>query len=105
MAIAVLRMQRNFGSLKQQVEEWQALPLSTAVAKLLIYRRSSRTKLDFRTEGGSFASSRPFHLCALLQSFVRVSLQANTVPGSTISPSIVSPFWETKKVIFNEGPG
>jgi hypothetical protein len=31
-------MQRNFGPLKQQVEEWQALQLSTASAKLLIYQ-------------------------------------------------------------------
>ena len=38
MAIGVDRMQRNFGPLKQQVEEWQALQLSTASAKLLIYQ-------------------------------------------------------------------
>ena len=31
-------MQRNFGPLKQQVEEWRALQLSTASAKLLIYQ-------------------------------------------------------------------
>jgi hypothetical protein len=42
-------MQRNFGPLKQQVEEWQALQLSTASAKLLIYRRSSRMILGFRS--------------------------------------------------------
>jgi len=38
LAIGVDRMQRNFGPLKQQVEEWQALQLSTAAAKLLIYQ-------------------------------------------------------------------
>ncbi|HZM10829.1 MAG TPA: hypothetical protein VFC15_11520 [Candidatus Limnocylindrales bacterium] len=38
LAIGVDRMQRNFGPLKQQVEEWQALQLSTASAKLLIYQ-------------------------------------------------------------------
>jgi hypothetical protein len=31
-------MQRNFGPLKQQVEEWRALQLSAASAKLLIYQ-------------------------------------------------------------------
>jgi hypothetical protein len=38
LAIGVDRMQRNFGPLKQQVEEWRALQLSTASAKLLIYQ-------------------------------------------------------------------
>ena len=38
LAVGVDRMQRNFGPLKQQVEEWQALQLSTASAKLLIYQ-------------------------------------------------------------------
>ena len=38
LAIGVDRMQRNFGPLKQQVEDWQALQLSTASAKLLIYQ-------------------------------------------------------------------
>ena len=32
------RMQRNFGPLKQQVDEWRAMQLSTAAAKLLIYQ-------------------------------------------------------------------
>jgi hypothetical protein len=31
-------MQRNFGPLKQQVDEWRAMQLSTAAAKLLIYQ-------------------------------------------------------------------
>ena len=31
-------MQRNFGLLKQQVDEWRAMQLSTAAAKLLIYQ-------------------------------------------------------------------
>ncbi len=35
-AIGVDRMQRNFGPLKQQIEEWQAMQLSAA--KLLIYQ-------------------------------------------------------------------
>lgn len=38
LAIGVDRMQRNFGPLKQQVEQWQALQLSTASAKLSIYQ-------------------------------------------------------------------
>jgi hypothetical protein len=38
LAIGVDRIQRNFGPLKQQVEEWRALQLSTAAAKLLIYQ-------------------------------------------------------------------
>src|ERR1035438_737279 len=38
LAIGVDRMQRNFGPLKQQVEEWRALQLSAAAAKLLIYQ-------------------------------------------------------------------
>ena len=38
LAIGVDRMQRNFGPLKQQVEEWRAMQLSTASAKLLIYQ-------------------------------------------------------------------
>jgi hypothetical protein len=38
LAVGVDRMQRNFGPLKRQVEEWQALQLSEASAKLLIYQ-------------------------------------------------------------------
>ena len=38
LAIGVDRMQRNFGPLKQQVEDWRAMQLSTASAKLLIYQ-------------------------------------------------------------------
>jgi hypothetical protein len=38
LAIGVDRMQRNFGPLKQLVEEWRAMQLSTAAAKLLIYQ-------------------------------------------------------------------
>ena len=38
LAIGVDRMQRNFGPLKHQVEEWQAMQLSTAAVKLLIYQ-------------------------------------------------------------------
>src|SRR5215469_2963695 len=38
LAGGVERMQRNFGPLKQQVEQWRAMQLSTAAAKLLIYQ-------------------------------------------------------------------
>src|SRR2546428_14002504 len=38
LAVGVDRMQRNFGPLKRQVEEWQATQLSNASAKLLIYQ-------------------------------------------------------------------
>ena len=38
LAIGVDRMQRNFGPLKQQVEEWRARQISTATAKLIIYQ-------------------------------------------------------------------
>jgi hypothetical protein len=38
LAIGVDRMQRNFGPLKEQVEEWRGMQLSTAAAKLLIYQ-------------------------------------------------------------------
>ena len=38
LALGVDRMQRNFGPLKRQVEEWQATQLSNASAKLLIYQ-------------------------------------------------------------------
>ena len=38
LAIGVDRMQRNFAPLKQQVEQWRAMQLSTAAAKLLIYQ-------------------------------------------------------------------
>ena len=38
LSIGVDRMQRNFGALKNQVEEWQAMQLSTAAAKLLTYQ-------------------------------------------------------------------
>jgi hypothetical protein len=31
-------MQRNFGPLKQQVEQWRLMQLSAAAAKLLIYQ-------------------------------------------------------------------
>jgi len=37
LAIGIDRMQRNLGPLKQQVDECQALQLSTAAARLLIY--------------------------------------------------------------------
>ena len=38
LAIGVDRMQRNFVPLKQQVEEWRDIQLSTATAKLLIHQ-------------------------------------------------------------------
>ena len=38
LAVGVDRMQRNFGPLKRQVEEWQVTQLSNASAKLLIYQ-------------------------------------------------------------------
>ena len=41
LAIGVDRMQRNFGPLKQQVEEWQEMELSTASAKLCHWARAS----------------------------------------------------------------
>jgi hypothetical protein len=47
LAIGVDRMQRNFGPLKQQVEEWQALQLSVASAKLLIYQAFIEDELGF----------------------------------------------------------
>ena len=47
LAIGVDRIQRNFGPLKQQVEEWQALQLSTASAKLLIYQAFIEDELGF----------------------------------------------------------
>src|ERR1019366_10005850 len=47
LAIGIDRMQRNFGPLKQQVEEWQALQLSTASAKLLIYQAFIEDELGF----------------------------------------------------------
>jgi len=47
LAIGVDRMQRNFGPLKQQVEDWQAMQLSTASAKLLIYQAFIEDDLGF----------------------------------------------------------
>ena len=47
LAIGVDRMQRNFGPLKQQVEEWQAMQLSAASAKLLIYQAFIEDELGF----------------------------------------------------------
>ena len=38
LAIGVDRMQRNFGPLKNQVDEWRTMQLSTAAAKLVIYQ-------------------------------------------------------------------
>ena len=38
LTIGVDRMQRNFGPLRQQVEDWQARQISTAAAKLIIYQ-------------------------------------------------------------------
>jgi len=35
LAIGVDRMQRNFGPLKEQVEEWRAMQLSTAAVAFL----------------------------------------------------------------------
>jgi hypothetical protein len=37
LAVGVDRMQRNFGPLRQQVEDWQSRQISTASAKLIIY--------------------------------------------------------------------
>ena len=56
LAIGVDRMQRNFGPLKQQVEEWQALQLSTASAKLLIYQAFIEEESGFPKHQGSHAS-------------------------------------------------
>ena len=49
MAIGVDRMHRNFKPLKQQVEQWQAMQLSTAAAKLLIYPER-QTEHDHRVD-------------------------------------------------------
>jgi hypothetical protein len=38
LAVGIDRMQRNFGPLKRQVEQWQTTQLSDASAKLFIYR-------------------------------------------------------------------
>ena len=38
LAVGVDWMQRKFGPLKQQVEDWRAMQLSTAAAKLLVYQ-------------------------------------------------------------------
>jgi hypothetical protein len=38
LAVGVDRMQRNFGPLKRQVEQWQSTQLSDSCAKLLIYQ-------------------------------------------------------------------
>jgi len=56
LAIGVDRMQRNFGPLKQQVEEWQALQLSTASAKLLIYQAFIEEESGFPKHQSSHAS-------------------------------------------------
>ena len=40
-------MQRNSGPLKQQVKEWQAIRLSTAAGKLLIYQAFIEDELGF----------------------------------------------------------
>ena len=47
LAIGVDRMQRNFEPLKQQVEEWQAMQLSTVSSKLLIYQAFIEDELGF----------------------------------------------------------
>jgi hypothetical protein len=47
LAIGVDRMQRNFGPLKEQVDEWRAMRLSTASAKLLIYQAFIEDELGF----------------------------------------------------------
>ena len=38
LAIGVDRMQRNFGPMRHQAELWQVQQISTATAKLIIYR-------------------------------------------------------------------
>jgi hypothetical protein len=38
LSVGVDRMQRNFEPMRRQVENWRAQPLSTAAAKLTIYR-------------------------------------------------------------------
>jgi len=47
LAIGVDRMQRDFRPLKRQVEEWQALQLSTPSAKLLIYQAFIEDEFGF----------------------------------------------------------
>jgi hypothetical protein len=47
LAIGVDQMQRNFGPLKQQVEERQATQLSDASAKLLFYQAFIEDKTGF----------------------------------------------------------
>ena len=47
LSIGVDRMQRNFGALKNQVEEWQAMQLSRLRPSCSPIRRSSRRKLGF----------------------------------------------------------
>ena len=47
LAIGVDRMQRNFGPLKNQVEEWRAMQLSTAAVTLLIYQAFIEDETEF----------------------------------------------------------
>ena len=46
LAVGVDRMQRNFGPLRQQVEEWRGRQVSTAAAKLIIYEAFIEGSLD-----------------------------------------------------------
>jgi hypothetical protein len=46
LPIGVERMQRNFEPMRRQVESWQAQQLSTAAAKLTIYRAFVEGELD-----------------------------------------------------------
>jgi hypothetical protein len=39
-------MQRNFEPMRKQVEEWRASQISTATAKLIIYRAFIESELD-----------------------------------------------------------
>ena len=52
LAIGVDRMQLNFGPLKDQVDEWRAMQLSTAAAKLLIYQAFIEDETGFPKDLG-----------------------------------------------------
>jgi len=76
LVIGVDRMQRNFGPLKQQVEEWRAMQLSTAAARLLIY-------LAFIAEETGF----PKHLARRVHELHFQPIHDEFQPRSMWSPS------------------
>lgn len=93
ISVGVDRMQRNFGSMRKQVEAWQGSELTDVTAKVVIYEAFVEGKLEapkhlartvhdphFEPEYEEF---RPRTICSLSNAFTSASKELDPIPNSS----------------------